>query len=103
MRIAKFKRLCGEYDYETILDEGHTLATCDDYVQITEWAEVEFRPLHDDAIVEKQLNALDKAESALRGKFQAALNTIEQKRQELRAITYVPERRTDGSVDEYLQ
>lgn len=31
-RVAKFKRLGSEYDYETILDEGHTLATCDDYV-----------------------------------------------------------------------
>ena len=102
MKIAKFKRL-GENSFETILDDSSPLANFDSYIRLTEWLDVEFQSLNDDAIVEKQLNALDKAETELRGKFQGALNEIERQRQDLRAITYVPATRTDGSVDEYLQ
>ena len=102
MKVAKFKRL-GEGAFETIIDEESPLATLDCYVRLTEWVDVEFRPLRDEAIVEKQLNALEKAEAELRTKFELALGEIERQRQELRAITYVPATRTDGSVDEYLQ
>lgn len=100
MKLAKFKRL-GEHSYETITEEWAD--GCRDYVRLSEYVEVEFPPLRDEAIVERQLEALDRTENALRTQFQQALSGIEQQRAELRAITYTPAQRTDGSVDEYLQ
>lgn len=86
-KLAIFKQL--DRGYESVCNERFD--TFEDYVRLTEFAEVEFRPLAGDEVVQKQLNALDRAEGELRNKFQAALNTIEQQRQELRAITYRPE------------
>lgn len=100
MRVAMFKRLV-EPSYDTVA--GDALEGCADFVRTTEYVEVEFPPLESARVVEKQLEALDKAEQEVRNKFESALRQIERQRQELRAITYVPERRTDGSVDEYLQ
>lgn len=100
MKVAMFKRL-GEWSYDTVA--GDELEGCGDFVRITEYVDVEFPPLESARVVEKQLEALDKAEQEVRSKFEGALCQIERQRQELRAITYVPATRTDGSVDEYLQ
>lgn len=90
MKIAKFKRLGedGNGCFESIDSEGSFMERHPGYVRLTEYTEVEFTPLHTDEIVQKQLDALDKAESELRNKFQAALSKIETQREELRAITY---------------
>lgn len=93
MKLAKYTAISDSgRKHEFIHDEkaGADLERVCGYVRISEFAEVEFVPLKDDSIVEKQLAVLDKAESELRTKFQAALNGIEQQRQELRAITYTP-------------
>jgi len=87
MKIALFKRL-GDHSYETIKGPEWEGIGFDEYIRISEYIEVEFPPLADDSIVEKQLAALDKAEQQLRNKFQEALNGIERHREELRAITY---------------
>lgn len=91
MKIAKYISMSESgRKYESIQTEkeGVELERVCGYVRVSEVVEVEFVPLKDDAVVEKQLAVLDKAESELRTKFQAALNGIEQQRQELRAITY---------------
>lgn len=91
MKIAKYITMSeGRRGYEVIHTEkdGTDFERVCGYVRISDFVEVEFPPLKDEAIVEKQIASLDKAESELRAKFQAALNGIEQQRQELRAITY---------------
>lgn len=85
-KIAIFRNI--EHGYESILDGQFD--SFEEYVRLSEFVEVEFQPLTGDEFVQKQLSALDKAESALRAQFQIALNGIEQQRQELRAITYQP-------------
>jgi hypothetical protein len=85
MKIAKYKRL-GEYGYETVSDEG--LENCADYVRVSEFVDIEFPPLESNEVIQRQLNALDRAENEVRAKFQDMLNSIEQQRAELRAITY---------------
>jgi hypothetical protein len=85
-KIAVFKEL--KYNYESVCDEQFD--TFKDYVRLTEFVEVEFPPLQSEEIVQKQLDALDMAESELRNRFQEALGGIERQREELRAITYKP-------------
>lgn len=92
MKIARFRRvgvdaLC---QYETFKTEEEAKYIGEDFVQISGYVEVEFPPLTDESIVAQHLSVLDKAESALRNKFQAALSGIEQQRAELRAITFRP-------------
>lgn len=74
--------------YETFKTEAEAKYIGEDFVQISGYVEVEFPPLTDEFIIEQHLSVLDKAETALRNKFQAALDGIEQQRQELRAITH---------------
>lgn len=90
MKIARFRRVGVDAHcvYETIKDEKDAKYIGEDFVQISDYIEVEFPPLTDESIVEQHLGVLDKAEASLRNKFQAALNGIEQQRQELRAITF---------------
>lgn len=84
MKIATFKRL-GDYSFDTVSDDA--LDGSEDFVRTSEYVEVSFPSLHSDEVVQRQLDALDRAEDALRTKFQAALTGIEVQRAELRAIT----------------
>jgi hypothetical protein len=88
VRLAKFKRL-GEHPFECV--QSDIMDGCVGYVRISEYVDVEFPPLREAAVIEKHLEQLDNAEAEIRTKFQLALNSIEQQRQELRAITYRPE------------
>lgn len=85
MKIARFKRL-GEHSFECVQTED--FETIKGYIRLTEYVDVDFPPLRDDAVVEKHLKALDDAEADVRTRFQQALNEINNQRQELRAITY---------------
>jgi hypothetical protein len=85
MKIAKYKRV-GEYGYETVSDDG--LENCADYIRISEFIEVDFPPLESKEVIQRHLEALDRTETEVRSKFQEMLNSIEQQRAELRAITY---------------
>lgn len=87
MKIAIFKRIGTDYPYEAIKPESDEKYTTNDFVRTSEYIEVEFPPCLSDEVVQKQIDALDWAESELRNKFQAALNSLEQQRAELRAIT----------------
>lgn len=88
MKIARFKRL-GEHSFETIGTEDG-IGGIKHYVRLSEYVDVEFPPLQDQAVIEKHIEALDAAESEVRARFQQTLNEIERQRQELRAITYRP-------------
>jgi hypothetical protein len=87
MKIATYKHI-GEHTYETVSDDS--LEGCREYVRTSEYVDVQFPPLQSDEVVQRQLDALEQAETELRSKFQAALDRIERSRSELRAITYTP-------------
>lgn len=91
MKLAVFKNieLGSLHGWETVGTDNYEQV--DRYIRVSEYVDVEFPPLKGEEVVQKQLTALDKAEGELRGRFQAALNQIEQQRQELRALTYRPE------------
>lgn len=61
------------------------------YVRLTEYVEVEFPPLQDHTVIQKHLEALDRAEVAITERYFAKLAEIKQQKEELRAITYQPE------------
>ena len=91
MKIARYTSMSESgFSYESIHTEedGNGLESACGYVRLTEFIDVNFVPLQSGEVVEKQVAALDVAETELRNKFQAALNKIEQRREELRAITY---------------
>ena len=85
MKLAQFRSI-GERSYESVLEEWADGSSS--YVRISEFVEVEFPPLHNDEVVQRQLDGLDRVEQALREKFQEALGGLERQRAELRAITY---------------
>jgi hypothetical protein len=85
MKIARFKYI-GDYSYDTVASDE--LEDSKSYVRTSEYVEVEFPPLKSDEVVQRQLEALERVEDELRGKFQTALNQINRQREELRAITY---------------
>jgi hypothetical protein len=60
------------------------------YIRLTEFVEIELKPLATEAVVNKQLTALDEAEAQLRTQFQDKLAGLNERRQELRALTFQP-------------
>lgn len=87
MKIATY-RYMGTAGYDTVSDDS--LDGVRDYVRTSEYVDVTFPPLAEKEVVAKQLSALDAAEAELRNKFQEALNGLDRRREELRAITYTP-------------
>lgn len=85
-KLAVFKSL--RHGHESVC--GEIFDTFEDYARLTEFVEIDFPPLRNEEVVQKQLDALDRAEGELRNKFQEALSGIERQREELRAITYTP-------------
>jgi hypothetical protein len=61
------------------------------YVRLTEYVEVEFPPLQDHAVIQKHLEALDRAEEAITKRYFNTLADLKQQKEELRAITYNPD------------
>lgn len=91
MKIAIFKRIAEKsaYEYETVGKPSYEEDPI--FVRISEYVDVEFPPRAKDEVVQTQLAALETAEKAARTKFQEVLNSIEQRRDELKAITHQPE------------
>lgn len=84
MKLALFTN--ADSDYRTVCEEWAERHA--DYVRVSEFVDVTFPPLREEAVIERQLEALDRTETELRSKFQDKLNSIESRRAELRAITY---------------
>lgn len=89
MRVALFKNASSIYSYESAVMETSVDKNgiyLPEYVRVSEWAEVDFKPLADEVVVQAQLKALDTVESELRMKFQDKLSQIDGERQKLLAI-----------------
>jgi molybdate-binding protein len=63
------------------------------YTQNSEWVEVNFPPVRSDEVVQKQLAALELLRADVTRKFSEALKSIDDRKAELQAITYQPERK----------
>lgn len=84
MQLAIFQCGIGRDSYQSYL--GKIAEQFSDYVRISEYVDVEFPTRSKDEVIEKQLAAINAAETALRNKFQTALNSIERQRAELMAL-----------------
>jgi hypothetical protein len=67
-------------------DEGQP----DGYVRISPYVEVEFAPLPQGPVIEKQLEVLARAEQKIREEFQQQLNKLNDTRQKLLALSFQP-------------
>lgn len=88
LKLAIFKNV-GEAPFTCV--QGPVFETMSHYVRLTEYVQVEFPPLQDHAIIQKHLEALDKAEVAITQRYFEKLAEIKQQKEELRAITYQPD------------
>lgn len=88
LKLAIFKSI-GECTYTSVCEP--LFETMGNYVRLTEYVQVEFPQLQDGAIIQKHLEALDKAEAAITERYFEKLAEIKQQKEELRAITYQPE------------
>jgi hypothetical protein len=87
VKIAKFNApIAGEL----ILDQrgGELGVKYSRYVQLTEYADVEFIPLPAKEVVEGRLKQIDAAEQELREKFQQKLNELAEARAKLLSLTH---------------
>jgi hypothetical protein len=93
MKIALYKMMYGDGAYSLqhvavyrepdIVEDAKT-------VRISEPVEVEFPPLSEQVVIEKQLKAIDAKEREIRERFQRALDVLNDDRQKLQALTVQP-------------
>lgn len=88
MKIAQFKTGA---DSTTICEEETGKFMTGIWVQLTEYAEVNFIPLPVDQVVEGQLNQIDAAEQRLRKQFQEKLDELTEARSKLLSLTHQSE------------
>jgi hypothetical protein len=88
MKIALFKST--QYANSDPMPCGEYMEGSRDYARTSEYVDVEFPKLCDEAVVKQQLDALDRTERELREQFESHLNGIKARRAELQALTYVP-------------
>ncbi len=87
-RVAMFRNT--KFDFVTVLgidesqDESWTL---DEYIRISEWQPVEFKPLSAETLAEVEMNALTKLRAETVEEFKEKLNSIDGRIANLRALT----------------
>ena len=89
--VALFRNTRFDFDTIRIANVDGTFYSDSELVQLSHVIEIEFAELPAADVVKHQLDALDTAEEDVRRKFAEALATIDNKRAELRALTYTPE------------
>lgn len=80
---------------------GEDLEGSDVFVRVSEFVDVEFPPLRDDAVIEKCLSALAEQEKKVRAECETKLRTISVRRAELLQLPFIPA--TGRDVSEPLQ
>lgn len=88
MKVALYKDIT--YKHAVAFPSGESFESMEGYARVSEFVDIEFPALTTDAVVKQQLDALDRAEGELRRQFQMKLDGIENRRAELKAITFVP-------------
>ena len=69
---------------------GEHMENSNDWARVSEYVDIEFPSLSDEAAIKQQLDALDRTEQELRAKFQQHLEGIKNRRAELQALTFTP-------------
>lgn len=87
MKLALFKNT--QYSFGDSAACEAVMENCDGYARVSEYVEVDFPPLSDEAAIQQQLGALDRTERELREKFQQHLDGIKSRRAELLALTHM--------------
>jgi hypothetical protein len=89
MRIAQF-RGTGKYAITLIIsrEPGDEERPCEGYIRISEWIDVEFPPLAPKALVAAEISQLDAERQEVVTEFAQRLKDIDDRKQELMAITY---------------
>lgn len=95
MKVAIFRKVMGaNWNLDMIVRETDVAPEgiyVREYTQITDWVEVEFKPLSDQQVVSGQLRQLDTVEMELRQKFADKLAELTEARAKLQALTHQPE------------
>lgn len=88
--VAVFKSIesNGMSGFETI--DQKSWEKMDNYVRISEYVDVEFPELQDEIVIDKYLEALNRAEQAARVELQRKLDEIANQRSNLLALTHKP-------------
>lgn len=89
MKIALYDHVCGiDLIVRTVSEWQRYMDSSPDYIRLSEFVEVDFPMLKDAEVVEKQLAAIDLQEQAARNQFQAQLDSFNERRANLRALTH---------------
>ena len=84
MKIALFKNV--EYDHETIREYVEFDMFADDYLQLSEFVEVDFPLLDKSEVNKKQVAIIDKQIQKVKADYEVKLNGLESYKAELLAI-----------------
>ncbi len=82
MRLAKYKNI--RVDYEVITDDW--CAEHRDYVRLTEFVDIEFPPLPEDAVITQEVAVLDRQIAAIQEQAMVEIQQLAQRKQELLAL-----------------
>ena len=88
-KIALMKSVA--HDYETVMlinDRSGIDLWTDDYAQLSEVIEVDFKELSDDLVIKNQVAIIDKQITKVMADSEASITALNGRKQELLAITY---------------
>lgn len=91
MKIAKFQTTDTRFPWVTFFtqeDFERSAHFQKEYVQLSEWVDVDFPPLNQESVVQAKLRVLDAAEVELRQKFSKGLIDIADARSQLLSLTH---------------
>ena len=80
-----------EHDYETIMfiDDGRDVSFwTDDYAQLSEVIEVDFKELSDEVVIKSQVAIIDRQITKVMANSEASITALNGRKQKLLAITY---------------
>jgi hypothetical protein len=87
-RVAMFRNT--KYDFVTVLGIGPSEKddwTMEEYIRISEWQSVEFKPLSKETLAEAEMTALTKLRAETVEEFKEKLNSIDGRIANLRALS----------------
>ena len=80
-----------EHDYETIMfidDDREVSFWTDDYAQLSEVIEVDFKELSDEVVIKSQVAIIDRQITKVMANSEASITALNGRKQKLLAITY---------------
>lgn len=88
MKIALFKYVNVNHEFECIFEKDEYVENDTDRIRVTHYLDVEFERLPQSETVNIELEAITRMESKVRAECQVKLNELEGRRQSLLSITH---------------